>query len=369
MPIYVYQGNKQISTNAIRNNKAVKAIYAKEQEQEAVCVWGVNLNILPFTYTKSETSIIITGLKSGVKMKHLRVPETVEDLPVTEIESNAFKDNTIVKSIALPNFLKSIGRYAFMNCTSLTSIRIGNGLMSIDYLAFNNCSNLQNIYITDIAAWCNISGLDNLTRYGTSNKNLYVSNELITALIIPNGVTEIPSNAFWYCTGLTSVTISDSVKSIGSYAFRYCSGLISVTIGKGVTSISNSVFEGCSELTSIYYTGDVASWCGIKGLDTITSANWALYIGGKKVEGDWVIPNSVTSIEGFAFANRIGLTSVTISDSVTSIGLSAFSGCTGLMNITFNGTKTQWNAISKKSSWNSNTGNYTIHCTDGDIPK
>ena len=56
MPIYVYQGNSQISTNAIRNNKVVKAIYAKEQGQEAVCVWGID-NVIRFTYTVTDNKI------------------------------------------------------------------------------------------------------------------------------------------------------------------------------------------------------------------------------------------------------------------------------------------------------------------------
>ena len=38
-----------------------------------------------------------------------------------------------------------------------------------------------------------------------------------------------------------------------------------------------------------------------------------------------------------------------------------------LTSITFNGTKAQWNAISKGYGWNFYTGNYTVHCTDGDM--
>lgn len=54
---------------------------------------------------------------------------------------------------------------------------------------------------------------------------------------------------------------------------------------------------------------------------------------------------------------------------VTSIGDWAFYHCSSLTSITFNGTKQQWNAISKGYRWNDNTGAYTIHCTDGDVPK
>ena len=72
---------------------------------------------------------------------------------------------------------------------------------------------------------------------------------------------------------------------------------------------------------------------------------------------------------GGAFYNCTGLTSVTIGNGVTSIGYEAFRGCTGLTSITYQGTKAQWNAISKYSYWNDDTGTYTIHCTDGDIAK
>ena len=47
-----------------------------------------------------------------------------------------------------------------------------------------------------------------------------------------------------------------------------------------------------------------------------------------------IIPNSVTSIRGWAFEGCTGLTSITIPNSVTSIGYNAFSDCTGLTSIT-----------------------------------
>ncbi|MBR1746692.1 MAG: leucine-rich repeat domain-containing protein, partial [Clostridia bacterium] len=79
------------------------------------------------------------------------------------------------------------------------------------------------------------------------------------------------------------------------------------------------------------------------------------------------IPDSVTSIGWGAFRGCTGLTSVTIGNSVTSIRDGAFNDCTGLTSITFEGTKAQWNAIQKGSDWNDGTGDYTVHCTDGDI--
>lgn len=59
----------------------------------------------------------------------------------------------------------------------------------------------------------------------------------LKTVIIHDGVTNIPDNAFRDCYSLTSVTIPDSVTSIGDSAFRGCSGLTSITIPDGVTSI------------------------------------------------------------------------------------------------------------------------------------
>ena len=69
--------------------------------------------------------------------------------------------------------------------------------------------------------------------------------ESVTFRGCPYRVTSIGDEAFFYCTGLTSVSIPNSVTSIGESAFSYCSGLTSVTIPNSVTSIGGSVFYYC----------------------------------------------------------------------------------------------------------------------------
>ena len=77
--------------------------------------------------------------------------------------------------------------------------------------------------------------------YTSDNKDAYVGNIIIPESITYSGttysVTSIGDNAFWGCSGLTSVTIGNSVTSIGDYAFYDCTGLHSLTIGTGVSSI------------------------------------------------------------------------------------------------------------------------------------
>lgn len=84
---------------------------------------------------------------------------------------------------------------------------------------------------------------------------------------------------------------------------------------------------------------------------------------------DFVIPSTVTSIGRSAFYGCRKLSNITIPQSVTSIGYEAFCSCKNLTSITYNGTMEEWKAIKKDGHWNALTGNYTIHCTDGDISK
>lgn len=107
---------------------------------------------------------------------------------------------------------------------------------------------------------------------------------------------------------------------------------------------------------------------------------------------EFQIPNNIIRIDKSAFFNCLKLASIIIPNSVMIIGYGAFHACTSLENvvigsgvktiedfafgncyklskITYNGTKSQWNHIKKGKDWDSNVGDYTIHCTDGDIKK
>ena len=161
--------------------------------------------------------------------------------------------------------------------------------------------------------------------------------EEVTYMNRTRKVTSIGEQAFYYCSGLTSVTIPNSVTSIGEAAFQYCNGLTSVTIPNGVTSIGESAFYECSFLTSVTILNGVTSignyaFSGCRGLTSVTIPNSVTSIGSgafKDCRGltSVTIPNSVISIGRSAFQNCWGLTSVTIGNGVTSIGESAFFGC------------------------------------------
>ena len=157
----------------------------------------------------------------------------------------------------------------------------------------------------------------------------------ITSLELGRGIKSLVG-AFYGCTGLTSVTIPDSVTTLGD--FDNCTELTSVTIPNSVTTLSS--FNGCIGLTSVTIPDSVTTLSGFgecTGLTSVTIPDSVTMLSGfygcTGLTGELFIPDSVTSIGTWAFWGCTGLTSVTIPDSVTSIGDWAFRDCTEITSI------------------------------------
>ena len=288
-----------------------------------------------FSYCKSLTSVTIPN-------------------SVTSIGGQTFMGCSSLTSVTIPNSVTSIGEYAFYNCTSLTSVAIPDSVTSIGDDAFSNCKSLTSVTIPD-----SVTSIGEYAFYNCRS---------LTSVTIPDSVTSIGDDAFSNCKSLTSVTIPDSVTSIGKWAFSECKSLTSVTIPDSVTSIGDAAFASCTSLTGIWvaegnshYANDASGVLFNKDKTTLVQCPGAF-------SGSYAIPNSVTSIVGYAFdgcasltsvtipdgVTSIGryafhdcrsLTSVTIPDSVTSIGVWAFCDCTSLTDVYYAGSEAQWKAI------------------------
>ncbi len=135
---------------------------------------------------------------------------------VTRIEAYTFK-NCNLSSVIISEGVTSIGKEAFYGCKYLNSVSIPSSLTSVEEEAFYECEQIEAVHITDLAAWCNIDYKSrSSTLSGTRlTGHLYLSNQEVTDLVLPNGITTIASHAFYGYRGIRSVTIPNSVTSIG----------------------------------------------------------------------------------------------------------------------------------------------------------
>ena len=117
-----------------------------------------------------------------------------------------------------------------------------------------------------------------LTAYTGSEKNVVIPDTVtvigdgstpifgsgVESVVIPASVTEIAENAFYTCTGLTSVTFAEGsqLKTIGNEAFYAANQLETLTIPEGVTSIGNHAFTATNKLQTITLPSTLTTVCG-----------------------------------------------------------------------------------------------------------
>lgn len=232
----------------------------------------------------------------------------------------------------------------FDGCTSLTTINIGSNVTGIPESIFWDCDKLTAVhYNGDLAGWCKIFFADLHSNPLSNAHNLYIKNELLTDLVIPDSITQIKAFAFVGATCLKSVTIPDSVTSIGWSAFLGCTGLTTLTVPSSVTRISAHAFSDCSQLATISIPESITSisistffetaWYNSQPDGVLYLDGWCLGKKGNALAGSLTISDGVKGIANSAFADCGELTSVVIPDSVLYIGDFAFSVCDKLKSV------------------------------------
>lgn len=332
--------------------------------------------------------------------KEIKIPETIDGLPVTQIGPEAFynKDhntkNTLQK-VSLPNSIEVIGRSAFAYNEALIQMNVPTSLKTIEASSFEGCKQLG-------------------------------------AGILPNTLTSIGDMAFYGCEKMSNIALPASVTSIGDKAFTGCGTKVNngknfyikcffgtaaedyafdnyiayelIDEDKSTTLKDNGIYNKMYRYTLINGGKEIRI---TKGKYTLETVEIPEKIGGlpvteigteafyndehkdKNVMKKVVLPKTIKKIDDAAFADNEKLSDINIPDSVTYIGARAFEVCKSLEKITLpEGLKTigdqafTWcqsltsvtipasvSSIGEKAFFNCGTitgsENFFIYCTKG----
>jgi hypothetical protein len=162
--------------------------------------------------------------------------------------------------------------------------------------------------------------------------NAFTGNNVITDLVIPEGVTTLNWYSFNTCRNLETVTLPDSLEFIDGWAFERCSRLKTISIPANVTRINGGAFAQNSSMTSITCDPANKNYVSVDGvLFTKDMKELVAYPGG--IQGGYTVPATVNHIGDAAFYGALGLDSVTILGNLDFIGFEAFAECSKLTDV------------------------------------
>lgn len=282
----------------------------------------------------------------------LVIPGTIQvgsyTFTVDSIADNACSDSYGITSITICEGVKKIGKQAFYssNWNRVNYIKLPKSLEFADYAAFG-CMVPTKVYIADIASYCKVKwdssygsplslSVNQLNDFGTGVCLLYIGENHISDLIIPENVTQIFIGAFIE-SNLNSVsfpsTINNATGFYGSHIrfaffeegvdtisyFTNCENLVSVSIPRSVSLIESYCFYGCKSLSQLLLND---------GLTTINEYTFSECTSLPRV----VFPETIRQIQNSAFNNCSELKSIYLPN-VEYIGDYAFDGCAKLDTI------------------------------------
>ena len=359
--------------------------------------WGARLMNV---YTEGDL-IYKDATKTKLESCNPHVTEVIVPETVKSVNPDAFMDCAELTSVSIglgSKSIKSISDKLFRNCPKLSHVVLGESITKLGVGAFNRgggkmyenglakklqsitlpaslkdvgwhgfygVSTLKEVHISDLAAFCNVNFAEDGNPLNLAH-HLYLGDEEIHDLVIPQGVTRIQKRLFFGCADITSVTIPDTVTEIGVEAFKGCTGLKTVVIPDSVTKIGKEAFTDTINLIyhgSAQWDEDDRWWgaqslngyiendlvydseqktailgCLNKSISEVVLPTSIKRIGPKSLQGCAnlkfiTIPDGIEDIEPYAFADCTNLTSINLPDSIKVFAPYAFYKCVNLQEI------------------------------------
>lgn len=282
------------------------------------------------------------------------IPAEYEEKPVTQIAAKAFEDCYKLTEIILPDTITAIESNAFDGCERLEWTEYGNcrylGTSDNPHFALireaapdiTSCGVHKDTaiiagnafrswrrdfdrvdYSGTVEDWCKITFNSYDSNPLTYANNLYLNNKLVTNLVIPTTLTDIPKYVF-YGLSASGVTFPSSLKTIGNMAFK-TSGIARVIISGSIENIGFEAFAKCPELKTVT----------IKGADGLNINSYAFQ--SCPLLNTVSIQAENAKLLTAAFEECANLTTVTLKGDNIDMWSSVFSKCESLKTVTLNG--------------------------------
>lgn len=258
--------------------------------------WGLDINI-PRTYSLTPTKVDmqmeagsiseLTNFATKIKLKTFTITDisgyvkngnyeyyrtqyrmdfkakktiTGTDYTTTIIGKNLFANSSNVKTITMPNTVKTVEFGAFsgmhghkelifpegvetienavcFHSSALERVVLPSTLKYIGGQAFEQCPKIQEIVLPDSVERISGSSFDRMTNL----KTITLSKNLAT----------IANYSITSCPNLTTVNFKEGNYTIGERAFQNCSALPEINLPTTLTTINARAFEGCSSLSKV----------------------------------------------------------------------------------------------------------------------
>ena len=285
------------------------------------------------------------------KLEGLHLPSTLKD-----IGRSAFEGCEAISQITIPSQIKRILENTFTNCIALSSLTLNEGLEEISKEAFAGCATLQNPNIPASVnkigegAFSDCSEMTSITvatgntdflaesgvLYNISKTRLltYPSKKADTSFNIPTTVTEIDGLAFTGVKALTSVSFPQNLEKLGTNAFNRCDNITTINLPASIKEIKVAPFHSCAALTSISIPSANTKYMTEDGILYNKDKTHLIQYPAGKENADYVAPNSLQKIGGYAFFQNVNLKTVDLPSTVNFIGIFAFGFSRSIEKIT-----------------------------------
>ena len=332
---------------------------------------------LTFSFSEDGQTVSITGFDGSRSV--VEIPETYGGAKVTSIAAGAFRGQTMITDVVIPEGVTYIGREAFAGCSALVRVKIPTSVTQVGANLFEGTpydSTLTGelVYINSILYRCQSDAVTVSIRQGTTviAEEAFINRVNLAAIVVPDGVSYIGSNAFKNCIALSQIEIPKSVRDIVANAFDgtkwyedrkhemiYINDLLyrvpaeiivqseqptgSLRDKDAAELAKSGVATQIIPYTDVIVQGETTTICTLAFANTpvqkvqlpstLTTIHYGAFQNCTALK-QITLPESMTFIEGGAFQNCSVLSSILVPQNVTYLGASAFSGCTSLTSAT-----------------------------------